>query len=188
TKLTGMSEKALRDLNTILGTERKNEGSSKACLTKPSIDNVDENIEEWKKKKNVVTANSDVEVVIAEVEYIEFENLNDLKDVDTYLKTLLAGLESKDWVLVCDALNNVRRLSIFHKEAMLDIAIRDVITSIAKSLKNSRSVVCKTTIMTFADIFNAYNDLIIDSLGPLNLIIHLIVLFIINTFYVKHIW
>ncbi|RDX75480.1 hypothetical protein CR513_44629, partial [Mucuna pruriens] len=73
TKLTGMSEKALRDLNTILGTKRKNEGSSKACLTKPSVDNADENIEEWQKKKN-------------EVEYIESENLNDLEDVDTCLK------------------------------------------------------------------------------------------------------
>lgn len=37
------------------------------------------------------------------------------------LQTLLAGLDSKDWVLLCDTLNNVRRLSIFHKEAMLDI-------------------------------------------------------------------
>jgi hypothetical protein len=37
------------------------------------------------------------------------------------LQTLLDGLNSKDWVLVCDTLNNVRRLSIFHKEAMLDI-------------------------------------------------------------------
>ena len=36
-------------------------------------------------------------------------------------QTLLAGLESKDWVLVCEALNNVRRISIFHKDAMLDI-------------------------------------------------------------------
>ncbi|RDX65057.1 hypothetical protein CR513_56317, partial [Mucuna pruriens] len=117
----------------------------------------------WQKKKNgsslaspavngnqAVTANSDVEVVIVEVEYIEFENLNDLEDVDTCLKSLLAGFESKDWVLVCDALNN-----------------GDVITFIAKSLKNPRSAVCKTAIMTSADIFSAYNDLIIDSLDPL---------------------
>lgn len=34
-------------------------------------------------------------------------------------QSVLAGLESKDWISVCDALNNVRRLSIFHKEAML---------------------------------------------------------------------
>ncbi|XP_047177612.1 uncharacterized protein LOC124844677 isoform X1 [Vigna umbellata] len=174
-----MSEKALRDLNTILGTERKNEDSSKACLTKPSVDNADENIEERQKKKTssslvspavngnlTVTVNSGAEVVNAEVEYIESENLNDLEDIDTCLKTLLAGLDSKDWVLVCDTLNNVRRLSIFHKEAMLDM-LGDVITSIAKSLKSPRSAVCKTAIMTSADIFSTYNDLIIDSLDPL---------------------
>lgn len=43
----------------------------------------------------------------------------------------------------------------------------DVITSIAKSLKSPRSAVCKTAIMTSADIFSAYNDLILDSLDPL---------------------
>lgn len=43
----------------------------------------------------------------------------------------------------------------------------DVITSIAKSLKNPRSAVCKTALMTCADIFSVYNDLIIDSLDPL---------------------
>ncbi|KAK7300709.1 hypothetical protein RJT34_11557 [Clitoria ternatea] len=178
-KLRGMSEKALRDLNTILGSERKNEGSSKACLTKPSVDNAVENIEEWQKKKNcssvvsptvngnqTLTANSGVEIGNAEVEYTESENLSDLEDIDTCLKTLLAGLDSKDWVLVCDSLNNVRRLSIFHKEAMLDM-LGDVITFIAKSLKSPRSAVCKTAIMTSADIFSAYNDLIIDSLDPL---------------------
>lgn len=174
-----MSEKALRDLNTIPGTEKKNEDSSKACLTKPSVDNADENIEERHQKKNcsslvtpvvngnqAVTANSGVEIGNAEVEYIESENLSDLEDIDTCLKTLLDGLDSKDWVLVCEALNNVRRLSIFHKEAMLDM-LEDVITSIAKSLKSPRSAVCKTAIMTSADIFSAYNDLIIDSLDPL---------------------
>jgi hypothetical protein len=43
----------------------------------------------------------------------------------------------------------------------------DVITHIAKALKSPRSAVIKTAIMTSADIFSAYNDLIIDSLDPL---------------------
>ncbi|KAF7819609.1 TOG array regulator of axonemal microtubules protein 1-like [Senna tora] len=128
-----MSEKALKDLNTIPETERKVESSK--------IGN-------------------------AEVEYIESENLNDLEDADTRLKTLLDGLNSKDWVIVCDALNNVRRFSIFHKEAILDI-LGDVITFVVKSLKSPRSAVCKTAIMTSADIFSAYNDLMIDFLDPM---------------------
>ncbi|XP_043724589.1 uncharacterized protein LOC122671447 [Telopea speciosissima] len=110
--------------------------------------------------------NSGTDVGVSEVEYIESENLNDLEDVDTILKTLLSGLDSKDWVLVCEALNNVRRLSIFHKEAMLDM-LGNVISSIVKSLKNPRSAVCKTAIMTSEDIFNVYSDCIIDSFEPL---------------------
>ncbi|KAE9590421.1 hypothetical protein Lal_00028029 [Lupinus albus] len=176
-----MSENALRDFNTIPTTERKSESSSKAYLTKPSADNADENIEEGQNKNNgsalisppvngnqTVTINSCIETGngIAEVEYIESENLNDLEDVDTCLKNLLAGLDSKDWIVVCDALNNVRRLSLFHKEALLDM-LGDVATLVAKSLKNPRSALCKTAIMTSADIFSAYNDLIIDSLDPL---------------------
>lgn len=120
-------------------------------------------------------------------------------------QTLLAGLDSKDWVVVCESLNNVRRLSIFHKEALLDMLWvskllldlinralvfkqiypsfffsimdpflwsnatnrGDVIPLIVKSLKNPRSAVCKTAIMTSADFFSAYNDQLIDSLDPL---------------------
>jgi len=37
------------------------------------------------------------------------------------LQTLLERLDSKDWLVVCEALNHVRQLSIFHKEAMLPI-------------------------------------------------------------------
>ncbi|KAB2017075.1 hypothetical protein ERO13_D08G126380v2 [Gossypium hirsutum] len=64
------------------------------------------------------TVNVGVEVANSEVEYIESENLSDLEDVDTCLKKLLPGLDSKDWILVGETLNNVRRLSVFHNEGM----------------------------------------------------------------------
>ncbi|XP_041005754.1 uncharacterized protein LOC121250643 [Juglans microcarpa x Juglans regia] len=171
-----MSEKALRDLNTIPGSEKKNESSSKGSFIKPFVGNMDENVEECLKKNSASlvstqmngneTANPEVDTGNSEVEYIESENLNDLEDVDTSLETLLAALDSKNWVMVCEALNNVRRLSIFHKEAMLDM-LRDVILLVVKSLKNPRSAVCKTAIMTSADLFSAYNENLIDSLDPL---------------------
>ncbi|KAK8672556.1 hypothetical protein V6N13_110921 [Hibiscus sabdariffa] len=112
------------------------------------------------------TVNVGVEVANSEVEYIQSENLSDLEDVDTCLKNLLPGLDSKDWILVVEALNDVRRLSIFHKERMRSI-LSDLIPLVVKSLKNPRSAVCKTAIMTSTDIFNAYNDELIDSLDPL---------------------
>ncbi|XP_076945236.1 uncharacterized protein LOC143616234 [Bidens hawaiensis] len=110
--------------------------------------------------------NHDMNVVIAEVEYIESEKLEDLKDVDTSLKMLIPGLESKDWVLLCEALNNVRRFSIYHNEALEDI-LDTIISLLVKSLKNPRSAVCKTGIMTCADVFKAFGDKIIDFLDPL---------------------
>lgn len=42
-----------------------------------------------------------------------------------------------------------------------------MILLVVKSLKNPRSAVCKTAIMTSTDIFSAYNDNLIDSLDPL---------------------
>ncbi|KAI3474871.1 hypothetical protein Pfo_030182 [Paulownia fortunei] len=171
-----MSEVALRDVNKIPESERMNGSSSNGNLTKPLIEATDENAEEKQKKKvaSLVdlpiekdgTENSRGEAANLEVEYIESENLKDVEDVENCLKTLLSGLGSKDWVSVCDALNNVRRLSIYHKEAIVGI-LSDVITLILKSLKNPRSALCKTAIMTSADVFKAYNDDIIDSLDPL---------------------
>ncbi|KAM3361430.1 hypothetical protein P3S68_016284 [Capsicum galapagoense] len=51
-------------------------------------------------------------------------------------------------------------------EVMLDM-LGNVISLIVKSLKNPRSAVCKTAIMTSADIFKAYRDSIVDSTDPL---------------------
>nr|DAD34616.1 TPA_asm: hypothetical protein HUJ06_005256 [Nelumbo nucifera] len=170
-----MSGQALRDLNTLPGSERKNESSSKGIM-KPFTEKTNGNLDNWQRQNPASLSstsinegeagNNGVEVGASEVEYIESENLTDLEDVDMSLKTLLAGLDSKDWVLVCEALNNVRRLSIFHKEAMLEM-LENVILLIVKSLKSPRSAICKTAIMTSEDIFNAYNDHIIDSVDPL---------------------
>ncbi|KAH7847331.1 hypothetical protein Vadar_024816 [Vaccinium darrowii] len=169
-----MSGQALKDLNTLPASERKAENSGKENFTKPHSENG--NLEERNRKatasvvETVVSVDESVktgvEVGNIEVEYIESENLNDVEDVDMTLKTFLAGLDSKDWISVCESLNDVRRLSIFHKEAMCNM-LENVIPLVVKSLKNPRSGLCKTAIMTSADIFSAYGDHIIDSLDPL---------------------
>ncbi|KAK9090464.1 hypothetical protein Sjap_023641 [Stephania japonica] len=176
-----MLTEALRDHNMQAGPERISASGSKGCLKKPQTQNTNENHENRQKKNpscltptpvtpipvaEVEVGNAGSEAGVLEVEYIESENLNDLDDADLCLDTLLAGLESKDWVLLCEALNNVRRLSIYHREAMIKI-MENVIPLIVKSLKNPRSAVCKTAIMTSADIFKAYSDKILDSLDPL---------------------
>ncbi|KAL0343982.1 UNVERIFIED_CONTAM: hypothetical protein Sangu_1285600 [Sesamum angustifolium] len=146
-----MSEAALRDVNKIPESERMNGGSNNGNIAKLHVESMNENVEE-KQKKGIYT------LVDLPTERDGTENSG--------VETLLSGLGSKNWVSVCDSLNNVRRLSIYHKEAIIDM-LSDVISLIVKSLKNPRSALCKTAIMTSADIFRAYNDDIIDSLDPL---------------------
>ncbi|XP_047310883.1 uncharacterized protein LOC124914388 [Impatiens glandulifera] len=110
--------------------------------------------------------NSVVEAGNSEVDYIESENLSDVENLEMSLKTLMEGLGSKDWIVVCEALNDVRRLSIYHKETLAGM-LQEVIPMIVKSLKNPRSAVCKTAVMTSADIFTVYNDQMIDELDPM---------------------
>ncbi|KAF8010991.1 hypothetical protein BT93_J1584 [Corymbia citriodora subsp. variegata] len=171
-----MSEKALRDLNALPGPERKIESANKGNLMKPISEIPNENTEEWRRKNDasLVSApasengatKSGNEVGNVEIEYIDSKDLSGLEDVDMTLKTILTGLDSKDWVLVCETLNNVRRLSLFHKEAMLEM-LGDVIALLVKSVKNPRSALCKTALMTSADMFHAYNDQLIDFVDPL---------------------
>ncbi|KAK4426157.1 hypothetical protein Salat_1384200 [Sesamum alatum] len=171
-----MSEIALRDVSKIPESERMNGSSSNGNFLKHQFDKIGAKAEEGHKKgmTSLVeaplttdgTENSGAMLANLEVEYIESENLKDVEDLENCLKTLLSELSSKDWVSVCDGLNNLRRLSIFHREAIVSM-LTDVISLVVKSLKNPRSAVCKTAIMASADIFIAYNDDIIDSLDPL---------------------
>ncbi|KAJ0960410.1 hypothetical protein J5N97_001772 [Dioscorea zingiberensis] len=170
-----MSGQALRDLNVLppLELDKKPDGSVKG---KVCIGSIDENHDKTQSKvpstmsassvNDVSSGNNVVEAGNSEVEYIDSENLTDLQDVDACLSTLLARLDSKEWIALCEALNNVRQLSLYHKEKMVEM-LGDVIPLIVKSLKNPRSAVCKTAIMTSADIFKIYSDMIIDSVDPL---------------------
>ncbi|KAF8083240.1 hypothetical protein N665_0787s0022 [Sinapis alba] len=160
-----MASNTLKDLNTLPATEKMSE--CKASLAKPPcVAKINGKSEDTPLPALDPSAVVETEKATVEVEYIESENLDNVDDADAVLKMVLAGLDSKDWVSVCDALNNVRRLSIFHKEAMLHM-LEKVIPLVVKSLKNPRSAVCKTACMTSADIFCAYNNDITDLLDSL---------------------
>ncbi|XP_073157258.1 uncharacterized protein [Henckelia pumila] len=169
---------ALKDVNILPECGRTNESSGNGNLRNPNVDPIEKNGEERQEKKAASVVDTPIKrgehetcegVANSEIEYIESKNLEDVEDVECCLKTLILGLNSKDWISVCDALNNVRRLSIFHKDDMVGM-LNDVVSLIVKSLKNPRSAVCKTAVMTSADIFKAYNDDIIDLLDPLLLL------------------
>ena len=98
-----MSENALRDLNFIPGSERRNENSSKAIIAKPVVSNTNGNLEEGQKKNSVnggEVVNSGAEVGSSEVEYIESENLNDVEDVDASLKVSFKNWDNFSFSIV----------------------------------------------------------------------------------------
>jgi len=89
-----------------------------------------------------------------------------LSNLDTQLATLLERLDSKDWIVILEALTNVRQLAIFHTELLLPI-LDKVVLLVTKSMKNPRSALCKTAIMVSADIFKGYYEHLLDILDPL---------------------
>lgn len=167
-----MSETALKDINalTISVSEKKSDSYTNGVVTKHDVEDT---IEVLSNKHNVSALVKDVkehnlgtdgtEVGTIEIEYIDSESLPDLPSLDTSLSTLVVRLDSKDWVCVCEALNNVRQISLYHREKLSEM-LGDVIPLVVKSLKNPRSAVCKTAIMTCADIFKVYSDIVIDAL------------------------
>ncbi|GBG59366.1 hypothetical protein CBR_g38394 [Chara braunii] len=92
-----------------------------------------------------------------EFEYIQSEDLQDVPNPEECVSTLLQRLDSKDWVVISEALNNVRQLAIYRKQDISSI-LDKIVGSIIKSIKNPRSALCKTAIMATADLFRCFGD------------------------------
>jgi hypothetical protein len=156
-----MSERALKDLNISQSADLENgkDNSVKPCITKPVLNgNKCANKEEKVPSACQDAVTNGNEAVIADVEYIDSENLVDLPDVNgalsvwhwfayydilldrwvslclldlvraefnrfyfVFQQTLAKRLDSKDWVMTCEALNNVRQLAMYHKERLLEL-------------------------------------------------------------------
>ncbi|KAL3508101.1 hypothetical protein ACH5RR_033483 [Cinchona calisaya] len=97
----------------------------------------------------------------ASIDYIPSENLKSLADPDVKIHGLIGGLESKDWVKVCESLNDARRFALYHSILLLPI-LDKVMMVIVKAMKNPRSALCKTSIMASSDIFKAFGDKILE--------------------------
>lgn len=86
------------------------------------------------------------------IEYVDSKDLKPFAEPETKIKSLMDDLESKDWVKLCSALNDVRRFAIHHSELLLPL-LENVMLVMVKSLKNPRSALCKTAILASNDIF-----------------------------------
>ncbi|CAI9118809.1 OLC1v1020425C1 [Oldenlandia corymbosa var. corymbosa] len=98
----------------------------------------------------------------ATIDYIPSENLKSIDDPDVRIHGLIGGLESKDWLKVCESLNDARRFALYHSSLLLPI-LDKVMLIIVKAMKNPRSALCKTSIMASSDIFKAFGDKLLES-------------------------
>ncbi|XP_047093886.1 uncharacterized protein LOC124706183 isoform X2 [Lolium rigidum] len=167
-EVVSMSDSALQDLKSAqpAGLEKSKDSSVEPCNAKPVLNGSKCVKKEEKALPECPDVTNGCDVAAVDVEYIDSENLTDLPDVVASLSTLLARLESKDWVKTCEALNNVRQLAIYHKERLQEL-LEPLVPLVVKSVKNPRSALCKTALMTCADIFKAYGELMVDSIDLL---------------------
>ncbi|KAK4755663.1 hypothetical protein SAY87_009420 [Trapa incisa] len=93
----------------------------------------------------------------AAIDYIPSENLSALPDPVLKIQSLMEGLESKDWTVICESLNTARRFALFHSDLMTPV-LESVVLVLVKAMKNPRSALCKTSIMASSDILKAYGD------------------------------
>ncbi|GMH20047.1 hypothetical protein Nepgr_021888 [Nepenthes gracilis] len=91
------------------------------------------------------------------IDYIPSGDLKPLTDPEAKIESLVQGLESKDWTEICDSLNDARRFALYHFTLLLPI-LETVMLVLVKAMKNPRSALCKTSIMTSTDLFIAYGD------------------------------
>ncbi|CAA7057565.1 unnamed protein product [Microthlaspi erraticum] len=96
------------------------------------------------------------------VDYVASEDLKPFPDPESSAQRLLEELASKDWIKVCESLNNTRRFAVFHSSLLLPI-LEKLIVVMVKAMKNPRSALCKTSIMTCSDIFKAYGEKLLEA-------------------------
>lgn len=95
------------------------------------------------------------------VDYVSSDDLKPLADPDLKIQSLIEGLESKDWVKVCESLNDARRFALYHSDLLFPISEKVMLVQV-KAMKNPRSALCKTAIMAASDIFKSYGDKLLD--------------------------
>ncbi|KAG9443781.1 hypothetical protein H6P81_015121 [Aristolochia fimbriata] len=95
-------------------------------------------------------------------EYVASHDLKALNEPEAKVEALLNRLDSKDWMAVCEALNDVRRLSLHHASLLVPI-LDKVVLVLVKSMKSPRSALCKTSLMASADIFQCFGHFLLSS-------------------------
>lgn len=128
-------------------------GSERALVTTARLRSLDTCL---RRQGTVGTAES-MEPAAIEIEYISTADLVDLQSSTDCLATLVKRLDGDDWVTVCEALNNVRQLTKYHA-ASLGEHLESVVKLVVKAMRNLRSALIKTSLMTMTDLFGQFGD------------------------------
>ncbi|KAK7303788.1 hypothetical protein RJT34_14705 [Clitoria ternatea] len=97
----------------------------------------------------------------ATIDYISSDNLKPMSDPELRIQSLIEDLESKNWTKVCESLNDARRFALYHSSLLFTL-LGKIMLVVAKTMRNPRSALCKTSIMASSDIFNAFGDNLLD--------------------------
>lgn len=98
-----------------------------------------------------------MEPAAIEIEYVPTADLKDVEDPSEHLATMVERLGSTDWATVCEALNNVRQLTKYHAPS-LEGLLEPLVKLVLKAMRNLRSALIKTSLMTMADLLGAFGD------------------------------
>ncbi|KAM0831472.1 hypothetical protein ACQ4PT_065512 [Festuca glaucescens] len=155
---------ALRALDNTLPAAVSERPKKSAKLSTPTVTAVAASPWEGGKKRNdenaVPKAKSTSPAAVEQaVEYVRSEDLQPVAGPKARAAGLVAEIDSKDWVKVCEALNDARRLAIHHP-ALLTPILEKMVLAMVKTMKNPRSAVLKTSVMACTDVFNAFGNLI----------------------------
>jgi len=104
------------------------------------------------------------EPVVVEIEYPTRQELPPFEteeEVNEAVVGMTAGLAQDDWVKTCGALTLLRRLATHCSSSGKEggvVDLTEVLPPLLKAVRSLRSSLCKTAILTVADMYAAYGD------------------------------
>ncbi|KAL9252359.1 TOG array regulator of axonemal microtubules protein 1-like protein [Drosera capensis] len=123
-----------------------------------TVDEIKQMTETHHNGNGVAATTTSTEVVI---DYVLSADLKPILDPTAKIQGLVEEMESKDWITVCDSLNDARRFALFHSVLLIPV-LEKVVLVLVKAMKNPRSALCKTSIMASADVFVVYGDCLLE--------------------------
>eukprot|EP01026_Neomeris_dumetosa_P046756 TRINITY_DN3991_c0_g1_i4.p1 TRINITY_DN3991_c0_g1~~TRINITY_DN3991_c0_g1_i4.p1 ORF type:complete len:611 (-),score=94.19 TRINITY_DN3991_c0_g1_i4:196-1881(-) len=90
--------------------------------------------------------------------YIASGELTPLDDPQKKSEEIVELLTTTNWVEICDNINSFRSLIVFNKDCITDEILAAVIPKLIKYIRNPRSSVCKTAIISVIDLVANLKD------------------------------